>query len=271
MILVRMNSRSSRLPLATAPAGDVEVHRSNQGLALGVDWCRPLSAGCAWSDRRAWHRGGVTLPRASLSEHVKRAILDRVVDGSYPPGTRLVEMQLAREFGVSQAPVREALKELAATRLVEITPRRGTFVRAASQEDLAEVYLVRMALEETAGRYAVESLHRDPSPLYAALEQMRFAADAGDVRGLVQGSVAFHRAVVEATGNRLLLEMWDSLLVEVRTMATVVRGHVDLHHAAELHVPLIEAFERGNGAECARMLAEHQQEYLKLPQATETG
>jgi DNA-binding GntR family transcriptional regulator len=139
-------------------------------------------------------------------------------------------------------------------------------VRAASQEDLAEVYLVRMALEETAGRYAVEVLHADPSPLWLALRRMREAAANGDVRELVRGSVAFHRTVVAATGNRLLLEMWDSLLVEVRTMATVVRGHVDLHAAAEAHLPLVEAFERGDGEECARLLADHQQQYLKLPQ-----
>lgn len=208
----------------------------------------------------------MTLPHESLADKVKAAILERVVDGTYAPGTRLVELQLAREFGVSQAPVREALRELAATRLVETSPRRGTFVRAASQEDLAEVYLVRMALEETAGRYAFEALHADPSPLYAALDRMRLAADAGDVRGLVQGSTAWHRAVMVATGNRLLLKMWDSLLIEVRTMGTVVRGHVDLHHAAELHLPLTEAFERGHDAECARLLADHQQEYLKLRQ-----
>lgn len=99
--------------------------------------------------------------------------MERVVDGTYPPGTRLVELALAlaREFGVSQAPVREALRELAAIRLVYTALRKGTFVRAASQEDLAEVYLVRMALEETAGRCAVEALHADPSPLHAALEQ----------------------------------------------------------------------------------------------------
>jgi DNA-binding GntR family transcriptional regulator len=213
----------------------------------------------------------MSFPNDTLSDRVKAAILERVVDGTYPPGTRLVELALAREFGVSQAPVREALRELAATRLVETAPRKGTFVRAASQEDLAEVYLVRMALEETAGRYAVEALHADPSPLHAALEQMRVAADAGDVRGLVRGSTAWHRAVMVATGNRLLVEMWDSLLVEVRTMATVVRGHVDLHRAAELHLPLTEAFERGDGAVCARMLAEHQQEYLKLPQDDPVG
>ncbi|MGC9665489.1 GntR family transcriptional regulator [Planosporangium sp. 12N6] len=213
----------------------------------------------------------MTLPHETLSEKVKQAILERVIDGTYPPGTRLVELHLAREFGVSQGPVREALRELVATRLVETTPRRGTFVRVASQEDLAEVYLVRMALEETAGRYAVEALHADRSPLWQALARMRAAADQGDVRGFVRGSVAFHRAVVVATGNRLLLEIWDSLLLEVRTTATVVRGHVDLHAAAESHVPIVAAFERGDGEACARLLGDHQQQYLKLPQDETPG
>jgi DNA-binding GntR family transcriptional regulator len=211
----------------------------------------------------------MVLPHESLSSKVKQAIIERVLDGTYPPGTRLLELNLAREFGVSQGPVREALRELGATRLVESFPRRGTFVRASSQEDMAEVYLVRMALEETAGRYGMETLHADPSPLYRALNRMRAAADADDVRELVRGSVEFHRVVVAAAANRLLLEIWDSLHIEARTMATVVRGHVDLHAAAEMHVPLVEAFVRGDAEECARLLAEHQQEYLKLPQDAE--
>jgi DNA-binding GntR family transcriptional regulator len=216
----------------------------------------------------AWDREHMVLPHDTLSEKVKQAIIERVLDGTYPPGTRLLELNLAREFGVSQGPVREALRELSATRLVESRPRRGTFVRASSQEDMAEVYLVRMALEETAGRYAMEALHADPAPLHRALDRMRAAADADDVRELVRGSVEFHRAVVSAAGNRLLLEIWDSLHIEARTTATVVRGHVDLHAAAEMHAPLVEAFERGNAEECARLLAEHQREYLKLPQET---
>ena len=105
----------------------------------------------------------------SLSEKVKRTIVDRVVDGTYPPGMRLVELQLAKEFGVSQAPVREALRELSSTRLVENIPRRGTFVRSASQDDLAEVYFVRLALEGTAAAAAYPALHADASPLREAL------------------------------------------------------------------------------------------------------
>jgi DNA-binding GntR family transcriptional regulator len=202
----------------------------------------------------------------SLSEKVKRTIVDRVVDGTYPPGTRLVELQLAKEFGVSQAPVREALRELSSTRLVENLPRRGTFVRSASQDDLAEVYFVRLALEGTAAAAAYPALHDDPTPLREALAGMREAAAANDAHGIAKYSTAFHRAVVAATGNRLMLVIWDSLYVEARTMATVVRGHVDLHAAAEAHVPILEAFENGTPDLCTKLVIEHQHEYSILPQ-----
>ena len=77
--------------------------------------------------------------KESLSERVKRLIVDRVIDGTYPPGTHLVELHLAEEFNVSQAPVREALRELSSTRLVENRPRRGTFVRKISSAEMPEI------------------------------------------------------------------------------------------------------------------------------------
>ncbi|GAA1883542.1 GntR family transcriptional regulator [Paeniglutamicibacter psychrophenolicus] len=202
----------------------------------------------------------------SLSEKVKRTIVDRVVDGTYPPGMRLVELQLAKEFGVSQAPVREALRELSTTRLVENIPRRGTFVRAATQDDLSEVYFVRLALEGTAAAAAYPALHADPSPLREALAGMREAAASNDAHGIARYSTQFHRAVVAATGNRLMTEIWDSLYVEARTMATVVRGHVDLETAAEAHVPILEAFESGTPELCTSLVIAHQHEYSILPQ-----
>lgn len=201
----------------------------------------------------------------SLSEKVKRIIVDRVIEGIYPPGTHLVELQLAEEFGVSQAPVREALRELSSTRLVENRRRRGTFVRSISSDELAEIYMVRVALEGTAAFHAFPVLHRDPAPLREALARMRDAVAEGSDRGLARYSTEFHRAIIKASGNRLMLEIWDSLFVEVRTMATIVRGQVDPHAAAEAHAPILGAFERGNAEICQKLVAEHQQEYSVLP------
>lgn len=201
----------------------------------------------------------------SLSEKVKRIIVDRVIEGAYPPGTHLVELQLAEEFGVSQAPVREALRELSSTRLVENRPRRGTYVRSISSDELAEIYMVRVALEGTAAFHAFPVLHQDPTPLREALSRMREAVAEGSARGLARYSTEFHRVIIEASGNRLMLEIWDSLFVEVRTMATIVRGHVDPQTAAEAHAPILEAFETGDAQLCQKLVAEHQQEYSILP------
>lgn len=192
-------------------------------------------------------------------------ILERVVDGNYPPGTRLVELHLARDFRVSQGPGREAFRELAATSLhAQRVQRRVQRGRVGMQhgDGIAAGRLLRRLAHQVDLRQAL--LARGPHKGSTPRRGLQ-AADAGDVRALVKGSTAWHRAVVEA-GNRPLMEMWDSLLVEVRTMATVVRGHVDLHAAAEKHMPLIEASERGETDERARLLADHQQEYLKLPQ-----
>lgn len=203
--------------------------------------------------------------KESLSERVKRVIVDRVIDGTYPPGTHLVELHLAEEFDVSQAPVREALRELSSTRLVENRPRRGTFVRKISSEEMAEIYMVRAALEGEAAIHAFPILHQDPAPLRAALEGMREAVQGDSARGLAKYSTEFHRAIIEASGNRLMLEIWDSLFVEVRTMATIIRGHVELKAAAEAHAPILEAYETGSAELCRELVTRHQQEYTILP------
>jgi DNA-binding GntR family transcriptional regulator len=87
------------------------------------------------------------LNRVVLREQVKEVLLARILDGVYAPGDRLVETQLAGELGVSQAPVREALRELETLRFVFSEPFKGTRVRGVSREEVVEIYPVRAALE----------------------------------------------------------------------------------------------------------------------------
>ena len=104
-------------------------------------------------------RGGgraVTLTRRILREQVKEVLLERILSGAYLPGERLVETRIAQELGTSQAPVREALRELEQLRFVESVPYRGAHVREVSLDELAEVYPVRAAIEEVAARAAAD-------------------------------------------------------------------------------------------------------------------
>ena len=87
-----------------------------------------------------------------LRQRLKEALLRRILGGHYDAGERLVELRIAEEFGTSQGPVREALRELEATGLVTNIPRRGTYVSEVMGEGLREIYTVRGALEEQATR-----------------------------------------------------------------------------------------------------------------------
>ena len=92
--------------------------------------------------------------REVLSERVKDRILTWILEGELEPGSRIVETRVARDLGVSQAPVREALRDLAILGFVEMKPHKGARVREPSREELTEAIEVRAELEALAGRLA---------------------------------------------------------------------------------------------------------------------
>ncbi len=205
----------------------------------------------------ARHEGSSrAISRPTLRDQIKDALLQRILQGTYAPGERIVEIRVAQEFGVSQAPVREALRELEILRLIESEPFRGARVRGVRPEEIAEIYPVRAALEEVAARAAAPRLAGDVEPLAEELEGMRATAAAGDLHRFVAHDVAFHRCIVAASGNRTLIEMWETLHVDLRTRLTLIqRG--DLHEVAERHVAVMQALDVGDGMLAGRLVREH--------------
>jgi DNA-binding GntR family transcriptional regulator len=194
-------------------------------------------------------------PRVILRDQVRDLLLSRVMSGEYPPGSRLVETRIAQELGVSQAPVREALRDLEQLGCVEYEPFRGSSVRALSVEDLLEAYPVRAALEGLACRLAAERISdAQLARLAALIEDMRTAEDA---RAESAADSDFHATIVEAAGNATLSRQWGQLLPHARTFISMtlpasVRGSV-----AERHVPILEALRRRDPAAAAAAMEEH--------------
>jgi DNA-binding GntR family transcriptional regulator len=205
--------------------------------------------------------------RTVLREQVKDVLLERILEGEYAPGDRLVETRIAHELGTSQAPVREALRELAALRFVETEPFRSARVRAVSPLELAEAYPVRAALEELAASEAAGRMYGDVEELEDELEAMREAARDGDLRRQIAHDVAFHRKIVAAAGNQTLLEVWSSLHIEARTTVTLVKTHIDPETLAELHVPILEAIRSGDCAVAAAASRRHFDGFRELMEA----
>jgi DNA-binding GntR family transcriptional regulator len=204
--------------------------------------------------------------RRVLREEIEDLLLERILSGQYAPGDRLVETRIAQELGTSQAPVREALRDLALLGLVETVPFRGARVREVSLPELLEVYPVRSALEELAAREAATRLSGDLSQLEQEFEEMRLAAEKGDVSAQFTHDAAFHRLIVEAAGNRILLEMWDSLGIHARTAITFMKAGLTSTEVLDLHRSILDALRAGDAERAVISLREHFTTFAELLQ-----
>ncbi|CAN5751961.1 hypothetical protein BH20ACT14_BH20ACT14_11890 [soil metagenome] len=198
-----------------------------------------------------------TVSRTVLREQIKEILLERILRGELEPGERLVETRLARELGTSQAPVREALRDLQLLRLVESEPFRGARVRAVDDSQLLPVFPVRAVLEELAAREAARKAKGEVGVLDRELEAMRDAAARGDWRTQISHDIAFHRAMVELAGNEPLLQSWLGLGIEVSTAFAVYWTFWDQSDLAEFHVPIVEAIRAGDKARAGSVARKH--------------
>jgi DNA-binding GntR family transcriptional regulator len=205
------------------------------------------------------------LPRVTLGRQIRDGLVRRIVSGELEPGTRLVETRIADEYGTSQAPVREALRELEAIGMVETRPRRGTFVRHFIQQTLRESYVVRAALEEAATRLALPAGTVPFAALRADVAAMREAARTGDAEAICAASVSFHRHVIDAAGNELLKHAWEALQIEARTAVTLLAVEPVLTEVADEHDKLLTALESSNLDTACQLTRDHQWHYADLP------
>ncbi|MDK1476760.1 GntR family transcriptional regulator [Streptomyces sp. 549] len=182
----------------------------------------------------------------SLREQIREHLVEGIVSGRWKPGERIVERRIAVELEVSQTPVREALRELETLRLIESAPNKGVRVRALSAADLEEIYPVRAGLEQIAAEAAAPRLAADVSALEPHVRALYAADRAGDAEAQVRHTVAFHRELVRASGNSVLLHTWESLGIEVWTALSIRWLGTVQESYAEEHEALVEAFRSGD-------------------------
>jgi DNA-binding GntR family transcriptional regulator len=203
--------------------------------------------------------------RSNLREQIKDVILQRIVAGEYPQGARLVETRIAQELGVSQAPVREALRDLEQLGCIVHEPFRGCSVRAFSAEELLEAFPVRAALEALAARLAAERITEDELlHLAELLERMRAAAQRGDAHDQSQANASFHATIVRAARNATLERQWSFLEPYSRTYLTVSQPGLDLLALSERHVPILEALRVRDGEAAAAAMHQHLMDAAEL-------
>jgi GntR family transcriptional regulator of gluconate operon len=191
---------------------------------------------------------------------VAQRLRERILSGALPAGERITEVELAKRYGVSRGPIRDALKELARESLVVALPRRGVVVSGLSAADVEEVYAVREALERLALDLAAQRAQEaEFLALGAFVAGMEESVRAGDVQALIANDLGFHRGICRLAGNRRLLSMWEELAPQSAVIIglssaleeRLARG-VDPHHQA-----VLDGLRARNPKRAADILAEH--------------
>lgn len=176
------------------------------------------------------------LARTSLTDATTELLRERIIQGAFAPGQRLVEVEIARQLGTSRGPVREALAVLRAEGLTRDEPGRGSYVTALRDRDVEEVYEVRAALETGAAFLVIE--RNDPAVmdvLDAALGEMRRAALAHERAAFVEADLGLHAALCRGSGNERLYRMSEN---QTGLLRTLIR--LEMERVVERFEPLLE-------------------------------
>jgi len=203
--------------------------------------------------------------KPTLSESIRDGLVELIVSGQLKAGERLIETRIAADFGTSQAPVREALRELEGLGLVESRPRRGRHVLPFVEQTIREAYVVRAALEEAATRLAMLNDRLPLDTMRGDVAEMYRCAELDDVRAMGLASTRFHRRVVLASSNFLLERAWEGLQIEARTAIALVVTKPRLEHVADEHAELLGVLEAGDVEAACLHTRAHQWAYADLP------
>jgi DNA-binding GntR family transcriptional regulator len=155
----------------------------------------------------------------TLASAVAKAIKDAIVVGRFHPGQRLPEVALSNELKTSRGTIREALRMLADTGLVDVRPRRGVFVSELTHGDAWEITSLRALQEPYAARLAIEASGGNPkhkADVHAAFDRLCEAIATSDPIAVADADVAFHRSVFARCGHTMLLDQLANLQVLAR-------------------------------------------------------
>jgi DNA-binding GntR family transcriptional regulator len=200
---------------------------------------------------------GHTVKRTCMRDHIRDVLVARILDGTYAPGTQLKELSLAREFNVSQAPIREALRELEGSGLVTSERYRGTRVRGADFDEMRDSYELRATLEVRAVELAAPCSPEVLVEMEKCVRAMATAAKRNDSEHYIDEALRFHRHLIVASRNRTFVSVWDSLHWDVRgriAVERIVRKGEDFAPLIQLHEALLEKIRAGAVAEATALV-----------------
>jgi DNA-binding GntR family transcriptional regulator len=196
------------------------------------------------------------LKRTTVRAAAEEAIREKILSGALAPQTRLNEVLLAEELGISRGPLREAIQRLASEGLLQIVSHKGAFVIAVEEEELRQIYELRIALETFSARKACEKLAE--AQRLAFRRTLDDAGAAIDDEGPYPSDMDFHRALMGLAENRVL----DQASKDVNARISLARNRsarqpARAREAFAEHVAVADAIVTGDVATATSLLEAH--------------
>jgi DNA-binding GntR family transcriptional regulator len=200
------------------------------------------------------------LQQSTTASDALRAVRNAILDGTFPPGSQLREVQISAELGISRAPLREALHRLDQEGLVVRAPFRGAYVAEVSPEVAAEIAALRAVLEP----YAVECglphfLTSDGlTELTEAIDKLGERSAEGDRPGSIEAHLAVHGVLYRAAGNNELYNVWKSWEARMRLFLAIDhQSYPQLSEVVEPHLSLLAVIKSGDIEQIRREVTHH--------------
>lgn len=195
----------------------------------------------------------------SLTDLIFNKIREDILNNRYTLGDKLVESRLAEDLEVSRTPVREALKQLELDGLVESIPNRGVIVKGLSNQDIYDIYTVRISIEAIAAEWAIERMSEDDlKELRDIFEMMEFFTMKQNCDKIFELNTEFHEKIYSCTKSRYLehiLRDFQLFIKSTRLKSLRIEGRLET--ALEEHRKILEAFEHKDIDEAKKYVARH--------------
>jgi DNA-binding GntR family transcriptional regulator len=193
-----------------------------------------------------------------LSEKAYQLIKEKVITLELPPSALIDEPSLMQELGLGRTPIREALQRLDSEGLVNIIPRRGTFVSDVSFTDLPRLFELRASLEGFCARLAARRITDSQIENMESVLRELEAVQGEDRRALMNVDERFHKLLYEAAHNEFLAETLGRLYdLSLRLWHLVFYRLDDVRHSIEQHRSILGALKEGNESEAEALIREH--------------
>jgi serine phosphatase RsbU (regulator of sigma subunit)/DNA-binding GntR family transcriptional regulator len=201
-----------------------------------------------------------------LNELGRVRLTREIFCGRYRPGQRVRLREIAAKYGLDNDAVLKLFTEFQSLGLITLSGNFAAVLHSPNAKEMHEAYTIRAGIEEIAGRTAAEALKGNTAELQKELDAMRVALSTGDLDSCAEHDVKFHKAILQCSGIRILLRVWEALVFDVRIRISISKVSKDLPEVVESHQPIVDALRNGRAREASLLLRNHVEtfaEYLK--------